>query len=388
MAQHVNPRMDMTDPAHYQGVRRPVERATPLPNWCYTSDEFYALEIEHIFKKAWNYVGHASQIPAPGDYFTHEITGIPIVIVHGMDGTIRAFYNACRHRGMPIASGAGNCRRFICPYHSWTYTTDGSLFATPMIEEDDGLKRSELSLLPVRLERWHGFLFVCFDDAADPLMDWLGDLPEHCAGYGPETLVCTRRFSWDVGANWKLHFENFNDSLHIPFIHGGTLNRQKVSGRKRSTHEEMRGQCITHFTEHEGSRGLIQGNTGFEPIASLNGRYTKGTYYPCILPGTMMGWTIDCMWIFELHPTGPESMRVVGASFFPEATTKRNDFQEIVESYYERMDAILPEDNDAVEMQQKGLRVPVQAASKFTHMETLCHAFDKWIVDQVSADTE
>ena len=378
---------DLTDPALYTGVRRLAEDATPLPNWCYTSDVFYALEIEHIFKKAWNYVGHASQIPSDGDYFTHEITGMSIIVVRGIDGKIRAFHNACRHRGAPVASGEGNCRRFTCPYHSWTYSTDGTLVATPLIEEDENLKHATLSLLQVRLERWHGFLFITFNDAAEPLLDWLGDLPEHCACYGPANLVSTRRASWDVAANWKLHFENFNDSLHIPFVHGGTLARQKVSGRRRSTHEEVRGECITHFTEHEGSRGLIQGKPGFEPIETLSGRYSKGTYYPCILPGTLMGWTIDCMWIFELHPTGPESVKVVGASFFPEERTQRNNFDDIAQAYYARMDAILPEDNLAVEMQQKGLRVPVQAASKFTHMETLCHAFDNWILDQVLSGT-
>ena len=86
-----NSSVNMTDVASYRGVRLPVEQATPLPNWCYTSDEFYALEVEHIFKKAWNYVGHASQISMPGDFFTHEITGIPIVLVHGVDGV-----NPCR----------------------------------------------------------------------------------------------------------------------------------------------------------------------------------------------------------------------------------------------------------------------------------------------------
>ena len=95
----------MTDPVMYQGVRRPAGEATPLPNWCYTSDEFYALEIEYIFRKAWNYVGHASQVPTNGDFFAHEITDMLIVIVRGVDGTIRAFYNACRHRGAPVALG-------------------------------------------------------------------------------------------------------------------------------------------------------------------------------------------------------------------------------------------------------------------------------------------
>ena len=116
-------------------------------------------------------------------------------------------------------------------------------------------------------------------------------------------MVCTRRKVYEgVKANWKLHFENFNDSLHIPFVHGGTLNRQNVSGRARRTHEEFDGQCVVHFTQHKGSRGLLEGETGFPRIDSLEGRYQEGTWYPCILPATMMAWTIDCMFLFELWP--------------------------------------------------------------------------------------
>ena len=274
----------------------------------------------------------------------------------------------------------------MCPYHTWVYERDGRLVATPRIEEDAHLRHADLSLLPVRLERWHGFLFINFDDDAMPLTDWLGDLPDTCAPYSPENLVCTRRNSWDVEANWKLHFENFNDSLHIPFVHGGTLNRQTVSARQRASHEAFNGQCIVHFTNHEGSRALMHGESGFPPIESLSGRNLQGTWYPCILPGTMMAWTIDSLFVFELHPTGPESVRVVGASFFPADRVEREDFETQAQRYYHRMDTILPEDNIAVTEQQKGLQVPVNAASKFTHMETLCHAFDNWILDQVLTD--
>jgi choline monooxygenase len=374
---------DILDPSHYERVRLPAADAAPLPNWCYTSEAFYRLEVEKIFWRVWNYIGHASQIPAPGDYFTLDITGAPIVIIRGDDGEVRAFHNTCRHRGSRVASGEGHCARLVCPYHSWTYERDGRLVNTPLIEEDAHLRYAELSLLPVRLERWHGFLFVNFDDAAAPLEQWLGDLPQTCESYGPENLICTRRNTWEVAANWKLHFENFNDSLHIPFVHGGTLNRQTVSARKRTGHEEFNGQCIVHFTSHEGSRALMHGETGFPPIETLSGRNLNGTWYPCILPTTMMAWTIDSLFVFELHPTGPESVRVVGSSFFPEDRVSRSDFAQQAERYYHRMDAILPEDNVAVTNQQQGLRTPVNAASKFTHMETLCHAFDNWILDQV-----
>jgi phenylpropionate dioxygenase-like ring-hydroxylating dioxygenase large terminal subunit len=376
--------LNLLDPKHYQAVRRPASEATPLPNWCYTSSGWYALEVERVFMKVWNYVGHESRIPEPGDFFTVEITGAPAIIIRGDDGEIRAFHNSCRHRGSRIASGDGNCKALTCPYHTWTYGRDGKLLATPMIEEDEHLRHADLGLLPVRLERWAGFLFVNFDDTAAPLMEWLGDLPETCKSYAPEMMVCTRRKVYEgVQANWKTHFENFNDSLHIPFIHGGTLNRQNVSGRARRTHEEFDGQCVVHFTQHKGSRGLLEGESGFPTIDSLEGRYREGTWYPCILPSTMMAWTVDCMFLFELWPTGPESVDVAIASFFPIDRTTRPDFDELAEGYYRRLDVILPEDNDAVEQQQRGLRSPVNAASRYTHMETLCHAFDNWVLDQV-----
>ncbi len=376
--------LNLLDPKHYEAVRRPAAEATPLPNWCYTSAGWYALEVERVFMKVWNYVGHESRITEPGDFFTVEITGAPVIVIRGDDGEIRAFHNSCRHRGSRIASGDGNCKALTCPYHTWTYGRDGALLATPLIEEDEHLWYADLGLLPVRLERWAGFLFVNFDNTAAHLLEWLGDLPETCKSYAPETLVCTRRKVYEgVQANWKTHFENFNDSLHIPFIHGGTLNRQNVSSRARRTHEEFNGQCVVHFTQHKGSRGLLEGESGFPTIDSLEGRYQEGTWYPCILPSTMMAWTIDCMFLFELSPTGPESVDVAIASFFPKDRTTRPDFDELAEGYYRRLDVILPEDNDAVEQQQKGLRSPVSAASRYTHMETLCHAFDNWVLDRV-----
>ena len=383
--------LDLFNPEHYAAVRLPAERAAPLPNWCYTSRAWYRAEVERIFMKAWNYVGHASQVPDPGSYFTRDITGMPIIVVRGEDGEIRAFHNACRHRGSRIVQDEGACKTFICPYHNWTYATDGRLIATPLIDENEHLQHADLSLLEVRMEAWAGFLFVTFDEGAGdedagPLADWLGDLPANCTPYDPDSMVCTRRVTWDVKANWKLHFENFNDSLHIPFVHGSTLYRQAVSGRKRAGHEETDGQYITHFTSHQGSRGLMDGETGLPPIETLTGRLAEGTYYPCIYPTTMMAWTIDCMWIFELHPKGPEAMQVVGTSFFPEDRVGRDDFAELTERYYHRMDIVLPEDNAAVENQQQGLHAPKQASSHFTHMETLCHAFDNWVLDRVLAD--
>src|SRR5258706_14609857 len=122
---------DLFAAAHYAGVRRPVEQASNLPPWCYTSEAFFAREVERIFRKEWNFVGRAERIPKPGDYFAVEIAGVPVLIVRGADDAVRAFSNICRHRGCIVARGEGNRGQFVCPYHAWTYALSGELVAAP-----------------------------------------------------------------------------------------------------------------------------------------------------------------------------------------------------------------------------------------------------------------
>src|SRR5436305_863279 len=102
-------------PATFAGVRRPLEEAETLPPFCYSSDAFFRREVERIFMKVWNFIGRADRIPNPGDYFTLDFVGVPVIVVRGNDGEVRAFGNSCRHRGATVAVGEGNCRAFRCP---------------------------------------------------------------------------------------------------------------------------------------------------------------------------------------------------------------------------------------------------------------------------------
>ncbi|MBC7136577.1 MAG: Rieske (2Fe-2S) protein, partial [Oceanibaculum nanhaiense] len=143
---------DLFDPALYANVRKPLAEAETLPPWCYTSDRFYQREVERIFLKVWNFIGRADRIPNPGDYFTLEFTGIPLIIVRGDDGKVRAFANSCRHRGALIAMGEGRCRAFKCPYHSWAFGLDGQLLSAPSMEKTANFDPVEYGLIEVRLE--------------------------------------------------------------------------------------------------------------------------------------------------------------------------------------------------------------------------------------------
>ncbi len=374
---------DIFSPAIYAGVHRPLEDAETLPPFCYSSEAFFRREVERIFMKAWNFIGRADRIPNPGDYFTLEFVGVPVVVVRDNDGEVRAFANSCRHRGAMVAAGEGNCRAFRCPYHSWAYGLDGQLLSAPEIDKSRNFDFAEYGLVPLRLELWAGFMFLNFDPAAAPLSDWLGDLPERLASYRFEDMVCVRRKEYLLDCNWKVYVENAMEAYHVPTVHRSTLQRQKGPHAQKQPTE---GEWIALWKEHEGSRALLVGDTGFPFIESLEGQAARGSWYPLIYPSTMFGATRDCMWWLELHPLSASRTKLIVGSSFPKRTVQRNDFSEIVQRYYKRWDISIPEDNEISKLQQKGLSSPFARPGRLTHLEPLVHDLANWVLDRVLDD--
>jgi choline monooxygenase len=371
---------DLFSPATYAGVRRALADAETLPPFCYTSDAFFRREVERIFMKAWNFIGRADRIPDPGDYFTLDFVGVPIVVVRGQDAAVRAFANSCRHRGSVVAHGEGNCRAFRCPYHSWAYGLDGALLSAPEIEQTHDFDFAKYGLVPLRLETWAGFLFVNFDAAAAPLAAWLGDLPERLASYRFDDMVCTRRKEYRLACNWKVYVENAMEAYHVPTVHRSTLQRQKGP---HASKQPTRGEWMALWKEHEGSRALLVGDAGFPFIPTLEGQAARGSWYPLIFPSTMFGCTRDCMWWLELHPLSASATRLIVGSCFPRATAARADFDEVVQRYYKRWDISIPEDNAISDIQQRGLSSPFARPGRLTHLEPLVHDLANWVLDRV-----
>ena len=376
---------DMFDARHYEAVRRPLLQAETLPPWCYTSDKFYQREVERIWRKAWNFLGHVAQVSKPGDYLALEFAGVPLLIVRDKDDVVRAFANSCRHRGSALLDeGAGNCRSLICPYHSWTYNLDGTLAGAPEMQKTEDFDRSKNGLIPIRLETWGGFMFVCFDEEAPPLSTWLGGLPDKLACYRPEDMVLTRRRVYDMDCNWKLFVENAKESYHIATVHKATINKYASVRAAGYWVEEPTGEYVVTFAQHEGSMALLKGAKGFPTIESLSGRREAGgTYAPLIYPSTYLACTIDCAWYLEMHPLGPGKTRMIHGALFPKYRVERPDFKEVVENYFHRWDVTIDEDILASERQHKGLDSPYAPPGRFSHREPLVHQIDNWILDQV-----
>ena len=184
----------------------------PVAN--YRSQERLAAEIERILRRSPAPFCPSAALPEAGSYVAREAAGTPIVAVRGSDGTVRAFRNACRHRGMQVASGAGCARALVCRYHGWTYNLEGRLRHIPHEEGFPGFDKAAHPLVPVIASECLGLVFVTQDSPAlDD--DSLGGLARLIAP--DQRLFATAEREFEV--NWKILLEGFIEGYHIKSTH-------------------------------------------------------------------------------------------------------------------------------------------------------------------------
>ena len=195
--------------------------AFTLPGEFYTSPEILAEETERIFANQWNCAGRASSIPRPGDYMVREIANESIIIVRDRQNIVRAFFNLCRHRGTRLCTAeSGHVSETIqCPYHAWTYTTDGRLIGAPHMQEVAGFDKADYSLIAAAIAEWEGFIFINIADDPVPFEDAFAPVLQRFARFGMPGLQVGHRVRYDVRANWKLVFQNYSECLHCPLVH-------------------------------------------------------------------------------------------------------------------------------------------------------------------------
>ena len=195
-----------------------------LPLGRYTDTTFRALEDEHLFKRMWLYAAHDSELPTAGGYALRDIAGANILLTRGDDGVVRAFHNACRHRGAPVVrDDCGTARVLTCQFHSWSYDLCGELVRVPDERDFVDLDKSERGLRAVRCEAWGGWHFVNLDADAEPLLDWLAPLPSLLPelAAAPFRVIDVKKV--ELGCNWKILAEAFLEVYHARTIHPKTV---------------------------------------------------------------------------------------------------------------------------------------------------------------------
>ena len=193
----------------------------------YTDRAYFERERELFFKQMPLFMGLSSRISKPGDYFTNDFTGQPILIMRGENGELNAFLNVCRHRGtrlMEDECGAGK-RRFSCPYHGWTYDAAGSLVNIPQEEKFGAVNKAELALTRLPVAEKYGLIFVRPVPGAPVDIDrQLGGLAPEFAAYGFDNYHHHRSVTVKHDFNWKIVQDTFLEIYHLPVLHRTTVN--------------------------------------------------------------------------------------------------------------------------------------------------------------------
>ncbi len=196
----------------------------------YTDPLIFERELERIYHRGWAFIGHESEVAAPGEFVTRRLGRLPVLLTRDDDGAVRLWSNRCPHRGATVcALDRGETRYFRCPYHAWTFDTAGALVALPG-EEGFGptFDRAEHGLAPVpRMETYRGFVFGSWSHEGPTLAEHLGDasdLIDRVCDVSPVGEISLRA-GWlrhRIAANWKMAAENVCDFYHPPITHGSS----------------------------------------------------------------------------------------------------------------------------------------------------------------------
>jgi glycine betaine catabolism A len=226
----------MIDPARQQqaaDVPYRITRSDRIPAQRYYDREFYELERDKLWSRVWQMACRLEEIPNPGDYSVYNIFDQSVIVTRVDANTVKAYHNACRHRGVQLVQDRGSCPEgFTCPFHGWQWKTDGKckFVYSPNLFEKDQLRGQDLALRECRLETWGGCAFINFDDHAPPLRASIEPFATIHDAWHVESL----RTEWWLAArlpvNWKLAMEAFMEGYHVMATHPQLLPPGAVPG--------------------------------------------------------------------------------------------------------------------------------------------------------------
>ena len=324
-------------------VQAELANAATLPSRFYTDPAILDYERHAIFWQTWQVVGYSEQVTKPGDYFTFDLVGEPLLVARDTEAHLRGYYNVCRHRAGPPAEGCGSRKVFRCGYHGWTYGLDGRLLNAPEMEGVCNFNHEDFALRPVAVSEWGGLIFVNLAENPEPLGTALGELPAQTAKFGFERLRFYRRHDYHMQCNWKVYIDNYLEGYHLPSVHP-SLNRELDYGK----------YATTLYPRHSLQSSPIRGPEN-ESTADRRYKQSEGDLaaeYFWIFPNWMLNCYPDNMSLNVVLPTGPETCVAIFVWFFEDQQLKTS----VPETTFKFSDEIQLEDGHICEVVHRNLK--------------------------------
>jgi carnitine monooxygenase subunit len=361
-----------------------VDEVLRVPAKNYTDPDRFRLEVDRIFKRLPLMLTPSCELPEPDDFKTLDVAGVPVLLVRGQDGIVRSFINSCSHRGANVAKDStGKARRFVCPYHGWTFGQQGQLIAVASAADFGAVDKSCLGLTALPVVERAGLIF----GSIDPQMTL--DIDDFLSGY--DALLETFNFKdWYFfssrvlcGPNWKIAYDGYLDFYHLPVLHKDTLNANGDFGNRAHYHawgphqrlvpqdrvvRELDGKPEDEWSEDDVLHGVW---TIFPciSIASFNGG-GRGVMVSQLLPGDKVGesWTRQ-IYLMERRPSGEQEAAAHEQFAFLERVVKDEDY-------------------DTGLRQQRALEARARSHVLFGRNEAGSQAFPRWTDRIIAADAD
>lgn len=354
-----------------------LARAETMPARWYTDPTFLELEKARIFWRTWQPVGHVASVLRPGDFFTCEVLGEPLVVTRGQDETLRAFYNVCQHRAGPVAAGKGNRKSLQCKYHGWTYGLDGQLLNAPEFEGVQDWQRETVCLQPVRVEAWGPWVFVNLDPAATPMRETAyGAIYDeiNAKGFHIDQMALVERRDYLIQCNWKVYVDNYLEGYHLPIAHPGLFRELDYDQYRVDTFRY-------HSSQYAPIRPAAPDGEARDRRYVRSGEAESDALYYWVFPNVMLNVYLDNTSINIILPVGHDQTLTIFEWYFQQPGTGAG--WESMQQIIAFSDEIQHEDIFLCETVQKGLQSRAYDRGRFSalrengvhHFQSLVHEF-------------
>ncbi len=336
------------------GYHPDPSRSLSLRAEAYTDPVWFAVDQREIISRSWQWICHAEKVREPGSYTTADVGGHPIVVIRDQEGTLRAFYNVCKHRAHPVLSGEGKIQRIVCPYHAWRYRLDGQLAGAPQTADLKDFVIEDIRLSPVLVEAFCNFIFVNLDTSAAALHKGSGALEEEVRHWAPDIgeLTFAHRLTYDIRSNWKNIVDNFLECYHCPVAHKDFCTLVDMKTYKVATYGM--------YSSHMADAGRTD-NSAYDTSSAKVRTHAVWWLWPntCLLryPGR------SSMIVLHIVPIGPD--RTFETYDFFLETGEPDDLERNAIHY---LDTVLQvEDIKLVENVQRGMSTPAFTQGRIVH---------------------
>ena len=375
-------------------VSKPISESHGLPNECYISEEYTKIERKKLFEDKWVVVGVASSLPKPGDAKPFTLLNLPVIILRDKKNKIRVFHNVCSHRGYKIMQKPCKIKNVIrCPYHSWSYDTDGKLVATPHIggmnkHDTDKFDKSISGLKEIRSYVWLDLIMINISNNEIAFEEYIKPLSDRWSEFWPDKDRKLISHSSDFGyfnlkakCNWKFAIENYCESYHLPWVHPGLNSYSKIEDHYhiQGLPNRFAGQGTVVYNPR------LKGKEKFPCFPNWPKDKERIAEYVALFPNVMLGIHKDHYYAYWLEPVDHKyTIEHMEIYYVGEKAANSKKFKSLRKQNCKLWKSVQSEDVNIIEGMQEGRNSPSYNGGNFSPvMDNPTHHFHKWVATNV-----